>query len=164
MTGRWSQRFMQGKTGSNRHKTTCHDFSAEAGTDKHQPSNPEHILQWYIPISLNLSNNEKTLFASSVNHQSNRLWTLTMGCMTTDACLCTLNLPNESSLLPLVLAAPVVQLQLLCPGQKSWAVCFLAPQGEVAVSPSKLQEGRRDKQIGEQMFIMQLQRIVTRVR
>lgn len=58
------------------------------------------------------------------------------------------NSPNESSLLPLGLAAPVVQLQLSCPGQKSWAVCFLAPQGEVSVSPSKLQGGGGDKQEG----------------
>lgn len=60
---------------------------------------------------------------------------------------CLQNSPNESSLLPLALAAPVVQLQLSCPGQKSWAVCFLAPQGEVSVSPSKLQGGRGDKQV-----------------
>lgn len=33
--------------------------------------------------------------------------------------VCALHSPNESSLLPLVLAAPVVQLQLSCPGQKS---------------------------------------------
>lgn len=60
--------------------------------------------------------------------------------------VCT-NSPNESFLLPLALAAPVVQRQLLCPGQKSWAVCFVAPRGEVSVSPSKLQGGRGDKQV-----------------